>query len=50
MDEQDKGTWQDFPSGTVKDGKGGDATLHIVFSTGEHEIRARVDDALVQHL
>lgn len=29
MDEQDKGTWQDFPSGTVKDGKGGDTTLTL---------------------
>jgi hypothetical protein len=29
MDEQDKGTWQDFPSGTVKDGKGGDAALTL---------------------
>lgn len=29
MDEQDKGTWQDFPSGTVRDGKGGDATLPL---------------------
>lgn len=29
MDEQDKGTWQDFPSGTVKDGKGGDATITL---------------------
>ena len=29
MDEQDKGTWQDFPSGMVKDGKGGDATLPL---------------------
>jgi len=29
MDEQDKGTWQDFPSGTVRDGKGGDATLTL---------------------
>ena len=29
MDEQDKGNWQDFPSGTVKDGKGGDATLTL---------------------
>jgi len=29
MDEQDKGAWQDFPSGTVRDGKGGDATLAL---------------------
>ena len=29
MDEQDKGSWQDFPSGTVRDGKGGDATLTL---------------------
>lgn len=29
MDEQDKGTWQDFPSGTVRDGKGGDATITL---------------------
>jgi len=27
MDEQDKGEWKDFPSGTVTDGKGGDSTL-----------------------
>jgi hypothetical protein len=27
MDEQDKGAWKDFPSGTVTDAKGGDATL-----------------------
>src|SRR5579864_1620113 len=27
MDEQDKGTWRNFSSGTVTDGKGGDSTL-----------------------
>ena len=27
MDEQDKGGWKDFPSGTVTEGKGGDSTL-----------------------
>ena len=27
MDEQDKGTWKNFPSGTVTEGKGGDSTL-----------------------
>jgi hypothetical protein len=27
MDEQDKGEWKDFPSGTVTEGKGGDSTL-----------------------
>lgn len=27
MDEQDKGAWRSFPSGTVTDGKGGDSTL-----------------------
>src|ERR1019366_1604359 len=26
MDEQDKGTWKNFPSGTVTEGKGGDST------------------------
>jgi hypothetical protein len=29
MDEQDKGRWQNFPSGTVTDGKGGDSTLAL---------------------
>ena len=29
MDEQDKGTWQNFPAGTVTDGKGGDQTLAL---------------------
>ena len=29
MDEQDKGEWRDFPSATVKDGKGGDSTLRL---------------------
>jgi F5/8 type C domain len=33
MDEQDKGTWQDFPSGMVKDGNGGDATLPLSSAT-----------------
>jgi len=32
MDEQDKGEWKDFPGGTVTDGKGGDATLHLSVS------------------
>jgi hypothetical protein len=27
MDEQNKGVWRNFPSGTVTDGKGGDPTL-----------------------
>ena len=27
MDDQNKGAWKDFPSGTVTDGKGGDATV-----------------------
>jgi hypothetical protein len=27
MDEQDKGTWKNFPSGTVTEGKGGDSTM-----------------------
>jgi hypothetical protein len=29
MDEQDKGEWKDFPSGTVTGGKGGDSTLYL---------------------
>lgn len=29
MDEQDKGEWKNFPSGTVTDGKGGDSTLRL---------------------
>jgi hypothetical protein len=29
MDEQNKGAWKDFPSGTVTDGKGGDSTLSL---------------------
>jgi hypothetical protein len=29
MDEQDKGEWKEFASGTVKDGKGGTATLRL---------------------
>ena len=29
MDEQDKGEWKDFPSGTVTDGKGGNATIRL---------------------
>jgi F5/8 type C domain-containing protein len=29
MDEQDKGEWKDFPSGTITDGKGGDSTLRL---------------------
>lgn len=29
MDQQDKGAWKDFPSGTVKDGKGGDSMLAL---------------------
>jgi F5/8 type C domain len=29
MDEQDKGEWKDFSSGTVTDGKGGDSTLSL---------------------
>jgi hypothetical protein len=29
MDEQDKGVWKGFPSGTVTDGKGGDSTLRL---------------------
>src|SRR5579863_3554564 len=29
MDEQDKGAWKPFASGTVIDGKGGSATLHL---------------------
>jgi hypothetical protein len=29
MDEQDKGEWKDFPSGTITVGKGGDATLRL---------------------
>jgi len=29
MDEQDKGEWKAFASGTVADGKGGTATLHL---------------------
>jgi len=32
MDEQDKGEWKDFPGGSVTDGKGGDATLHLSVS------------------
>jgi hypothetical protein len=31
MDEQDKGEWKDFPSGTVTDGNGGDST--VLFSS-----------------
>jgi hypothetical protein len=27
MDEQDRGSWKDFPSGTITDGRGGDSTL-----------------------
>jgi F5/8 type C domain-containing protein len=27
MDDQDKGMWQNFPSGSVADGKGGDSTM-----------------------
>jgi F5/8 type C domain len=27
MDEQEKGMWKEFPSGTITDGKGGDSTL-----------------------
>src|SRR5260370_42431184 len=27
MDEQDKGTWKNFPTGTVTDGNGGDSTI-----------------------
>ena len=29
MDEQDKGAWRNFPSGTVTDGKGGESTLQL---------------------
>ncbi|MBV8052742.1 MAG: discoidin domain-containing protein [Acidobacteriaceae bacterium] len=29
MDEQDKGEWRNFPSGSVEDGKAGTATLHL---------------------
>lgn len=29
MDEQSKGEWKDFPSGTVTEGKGGDSTLPL---------------------
>jgi hypothetical protein len=29
MDEQDKGAWKDFSSGTINDGKGGDSTLQL---------------------
>jgi hypothetical protein len=29
MDEQNKGTWKDFASGPVTDGKGGDATIRL---------------------
>lgn len=29
MDEQDKGTWENFPSGQVRDGQGGDATVKL---------------------
>lgn len=29
MDEQDKGTWKDFPSGTVTTGNGSDSTLAL---------------------
>jgi hypothetical protein len=32
MDEQDKGQWKTFPSGDVKDGKGGTPTLRLVSS------------------
>ena len=29
MDEQDRGSWKDFPSGTITDGRGGDSTLPL---------------------
>src|SRR5215475_8562884 len=29
MDEQDKGEWKEFPSGSVTDAKGGDATIRL---------------------
>jgi F5/8 type C domain-containing protein len=29
MDDQDRGAWKDFPSGTVVDAKGGDSTLSL---------------------
>lgn len=32
MDEQDKGQWKPFPSGAVKDGKGGTATIRLASS------------------
>jgi F5/8 type C domain len=33
MDEQDKGDWKTFPSGTVANGKGGTTTLHLTSSS-----------------
>jgi hypothetical protein len=33
MDEQDKGEWKDFSSGSVTDGKGGDATIRLSTSS-----------------
>jgi hypothetical protein len=29
MDEQDKGEWKDFPSGTITEGRGGDSILRL---------------------
>src|ERR1700757_5151388 len=29
MDEQDKGEWKDFPSGTITDGQGGEAAIRL---------------------
>ena len=50
MDEQDKGTLENFPSGTITDGKGGIATLRLDIGASSHEIRAHPDDSLVEHL
>jgi len=33
MDEQDKGEWKDFSSGTISDGQGGDATIQLAPSS-----------------
>ena len=50
MDEQDKGAWKTFHSGSVTDGNGGTKTLLSGRLAGHHKIRPSVDDTLFEYL
>ena len=49
MDEQDKGAWKTFSSGSVTDGKG-DYNPAVGCLAGNHKIRSSVHDPFFQYL